>query len=213
MKRLLFLIFFVFLFVINCVLADDIELDFKVICKEINKKQVAFLDSQKDASSSKKWSTAAEKWRVRLDRLIAKQPDSIWADDAQYLKARLSNQNLNIWATEHQRLFDRYPDCSLEQWTKDTVLFLTPQHIPANLEILAELIGTYKKLGNQKKAEELYVYAVNKYPKYKPIFDLNYDVTNLSAEQLDIAEEASGRLNEFEKQNEEKARSNIKKVK
>lgn len=100
----------------------------------------------------------------RLRRFIQLNPDSIWADDAQYIIATLNASLPDQGAKELEYLLEKYPDMHAEEWTKANLPI-----IPTNMALAVrfELLLHYKRSGNNDKLKALYEESIKKFPDLK----------------------------------------------
>jgi len=110
--------------------------------------------------------------RNELKGLIKTNPESIWADDAQYIIAILNTANPRQEALELEYLLKEYPDMHIEDWTRETLPILMPNSkIPFEIVVRLQLCLDYKQSGDTEKLKQIYYESVKKYPDKAKIFE------------------------------------------
>lgn len=104
-----------------------------------------------------------------LKRIVQANPQSIWADDAQYILASLRMRySFKQHASELEYLLEKYPDINIEEWTRVNLPWLIPDNVPITVRI--ELLTDYKELGNEDKLKTLYDESIKKFPEKERLF-------------------------------------------
>jgi len=110
----------------------------------------------------------------RLKEFVQLNPNSIWADDAQYVLSVLKAGYPGQEVVELEYLLEHYPDMTLEKWTKENLSWL----ISVDLQLAARftLLMHYKKSGEKDKLNALYDESIKKLPEKKEQFKkiINY---------------------------------------
>jgi len=106
-----------------------------------------------------------EETREKLKVFVDNNPDSLWADDAQFLLASLSVGSPKQEAFEYEYLLREYPDMLLEDWTMNTLVFLAPSEgVPVDLLARLALAINYLQAGEISKLQRLCDESITKYP-------------------------------------------------
>lgn len=103
-----------------------------------------------------------------LKRIVQANPQSIWADDAQYILAILKARYPEQQANELEYLLEKYPDINIEEWTKTNLPWLIPDNVPITVRI--ELLTYYKESANEDKLKTLYDESIKKFPEKERLF-------------------------------------------
>ena len=111
-----------------------------------------------------------KKWQDGLRDLIKQDPESIWADDAQYLIAALNTENPLKEAKEMETLLTDYPDFRIEEWTKKYLVILVGSNI-SPLTVTLTLCMLYKKINEFEKLKSLCEEAMKRFPQEAYIFE------------------------------------------
>ena len=118
-----------------------------------------------------------KEWQKELKNLIRLSPDSIWADDAQYIIATLNAGNYSQQVVELEYLLRNYPNSHIEDWTKENLFFIPVA--PIDLVVRLELCLAYKELGEVEKLKQLCEESKRKFPEKALVFDkLLTDITS-----------------------------------
>ncbi|MEI8349905.1 MAG: hypothetical protein WCI77_07105 [Candidatus Omnitrophota bacterium] len=170
------LIIFVSLFFLNvCNLyADEMESKFKDIITQIAADLQ--VESSVGKGLEKEKGAAIENNLVecqsKLKSLIKTNPQSIWADDAQYVIAILSATNPKQEALELEYLLKEYPSMHIEDWTREAFAIAMPnQKIPFEVMVRLQLCMDYKKCGDTEKLKHICEESIKKYPEKAKIFE------------------------------------------
>lgn len=150
----------------------DSEGEFKSICLAIAK-DVSEIMSFKDAESvpaelEKRVEDNLALQSQELRRIVQANPQSIWADDAQYILASLNARYPQQQANELEYLLKKYPDINIEEWTKVNLPWMTPDNTPIAVRI--ELLTYYKESANEDKLKMLYDESIKKFPEKEQLF-------------------------------------------
>jgi len=107
-------------------------------------------------------------WRAELKGLVAQDPKSIWADDAQYVVAVLNAENPQEEIKELEELLARYPDFKIEDWTKKYVIIVPSNISPAMATV--DLCVLYKKMGELDKLRSTCEKGMKNFPEDASLF-------------------------------------------
>ena len=109
-------------------------------------------------------------WQEGLRDLIQLAPDSIWADDAQYILSILYADNPQQQAVESEYLLKAYPNMQFEEWTKEKLTWMMPSVSPS-LDIRVQLAICYKQLGDNEKLKQFCEESIKRFPERRAIFE------------------------------------------
>jgi len=179
--------------------ADEIEQKFKTIGEAIKEefyKTVKPIGSQYEISDEEREDNYLhqiklfKEWQKELKKLVETKPNSIWADDAQYLMATLNikdnNSDIKQRSSELEYLIEKYPSIHIEQWTKDNIVLVRiPKKISDDVWVRCELIFEYQQIGDNKKAEALYRKSRDEFPDYADLLARFYDSKDISKAEVE----------------------------
>lgn len=175
-KMLVVLVSILFSSTVYIVYANQIEEEFKKICESIAKywSETVYPDGEEYAAEQENILARETKlikgWQKELRNLVKLAPDSIWADDAQYI--------ISLWCSgDHQQhvadlefLLEEYPDIHFEEWTRRKLSFYMPE-VPVALAIRVDLCFAYQYSGDVEKLKTLCKDSIAKFPEKAPIFE------------------------------------------
>jgi hypothetical protein len=104
-----------------------------------------------------------------LRSFVRENPESIWADDAQYIIATLSAGNPKQEALELEYLLKNYPNMHIEDWTKENLNDVIPNG-PIGLTVRLQLCMDYKQLADAEKLKNICAESIKEYPDKEKIF-------------------------------------------
>ena len=161
-KLMIFCFIIISLIAGNCkIYADQIESNFKNICLIIAK-------NMSPAGSESELKECKE----RLKGIVRSNPDSIWANDAQYLILMLSTTDTPQHIAEAEYILKHYPNVHFENLTKETLPMLMPnENIPFEVMVRMELCLDYKELGETEKLKYMCEESIKKYPDRAKVFE------------------------------------------
>lgn len=158
--------------------ADEIEQKFKDVCVALAKessrtisptgKDNAVSDKEIEETFTRQRKLFKE-WQEELRGLIKTSPQSIWADDAQYIISALSIEDPKQNAIELELVLSNYPDIKIEDWTKENLLLLLPSKLDEQI-VRLELCSLYKQLGETEKLNNLAEESIKKFPEKTELF-------------------------------------------
>ncbi|MFH1363961.1 MAG: hypothetical protein ABIH45_07135 [Candidatus Omnitrophota bacterium] len=128
--------------------------DFKNICLEMIEEYNSSLKSSSEsaidaAEANNEEETRLrhllEKWRPEFKNIVERDPDSIWADDAQFLSIVTSDSFVYLEGADIKNLLEKYPNLKIENWTKENLPFLSILASPLLVEELKILLLIYHK--------------------------------------------------------------------
>jgi hypothetical protein len=134
---------------------EKAEQTFKQICTEIHTAATSTIRSRRPVGE----------WMTQLKTIVYLNPESIWADDAQFLIAALAFDEPQKQAEEFEYLIKYFPDSQIEPWTSETIPELMPSERKIDLRIRIALISAYRELGQEIRAREIHDESIAKYPK------------------------------------------------
>jgi hypothetical protein len=165
-------------FNLNKSYADEIEQKFKIIGVAIAKEtaetvspvgpEYAVPDKEREETFARQRKLFKE-WQGELRSLIVQDPQSIWADDAQYLIAVLDIEDPQKHAEELEQLLIKYPNFHIEDWTKKYIILVSEKASP--LFVRFELCSLYKEMGNLEKLDECCKKGANDFPEKAAAFE------------------------------------------
>lgn len=112
-------------------------------------------------------------WKSALRDLIKTNPQSIWADDAQYIIATLNAGNFKQEMWEYEYLLKEYPNIHIEDWTQEMLGGILSKPKDMTFEEAARffLCFDYKQLGEVEKLKNICEESIKKYPNKAKIFE------------------------------------------
>jgi hypothetical protein len=164
-------VIFVLLFSLNYLVAfgDDTDDKFKNIVTKIEgliySANGKFTKEQNEAGFSLISIYASE-----LRDFVRNYPNSVLADDAQYIISVFSAGNPLKESRELEYLLENYPDAHIEDWTSKALTAIIPKP-PLDLAVRFILCFDYKQLGDTKKLKRLCEESINKYPDKAKVFE------------------------------------------
>lgn len=157
------------------------ETDFKAIAGGV----LPALQSTEREENFEKQRELVKGWIEELKEVVAGDPDSIWADDAQYLICLLNIKNSKQEVIEREYLLENYPGMEYEAWTKENLYPLVVPEPPMGVEVRFGLCKLYLDSGNHERLRELCEESIREIPEYAVLFE----------SYLEAAERASGSKN------------------
>jgi len=113
-----------------------------------------------------------QEWIEKLKAFVKNNPQSIWADDAQYIITVLSFDNPPQEALELEYLLREYPNMHIEDWTRNTHVYMMPgDDIPVEVVTRITLAFNYAHSGSTDKFRQICEESANKYPDRAGAFE------------------------------------------
>lgn len=171
------IIFFVLLLSFNnySAYADEMEISFKDICVRMAQVWGGIPEETSIIANSDLvgFESHLIEWRSVLRQLITTNPESIWADDAQYIIAALNAGNFRQEMLEYEYLLKNYPNIHIEDWTQEALvgIFSKPKYMTFEEGARFSLCFDYKYLGEVEKLKNICAESVEKYPNNAKIFE------------------------------------------
>ncbi len=106
----------------------------------------------------------SRKIRDALKKLAAENPQSVWADDAQYLVSMLM-PDVERASIERETLVRLYPESKLEAWTMENLNFMLPRITPLDLAMRIQLCLDYLSLAKMDELKNMARESARKYPQ------------------------------------------------
>lgn len=158
--------------------ADEIEGRFKDVSSQIAKEFTQASPAGKETTVSDKeredifarQARLFKEWQEELRSLIKADPQSIWAEDAQYIIATLNAGNPKQETIELECLLKEYPNVHIEDWTRETLALIIPNK-PIDQVARMALCFNYKELGDIEKLKKMCKESIQKYPEKAKFFE------------------------------------------
>ncbi len=143
----------------------------------------AIVELLAEDGSDSAWKEKIIKHRWKLKSLAETHPESVWADDAQYIFAVLGASE-GLLVPEFEYLLARFPNAKAEPWTLEMFEFMIPDESPLDFAVRKHLCVRYKALHKKRKLRQLVKKSAGRYPERAEIFQSFLDSFN-PAEQLE----------------------------
>ena len=145
----------------------QIEVDFKSICKTI-------LDLLSEDLSDSTWNEKIIRYRWKLKSLAERHPESVWADDAQYIFSVLGASE-GLLVPEFEYLLAHFPNSEVEPWTRQMFDFMIPDESPLDFVVRKHLCVNYADLKKKRRLERLVKTSMELYPSRAESFQIFLD--------------------------------------
>ena len=150
-----------------------LEAKFKNICTTL-------LDILSQDPPDKTWGEKIITYRWQLKSFAETHPESIWADDAQYIFALLDASE-GMLVPELEYLLVHFPNAEAEPWPRQTLPFI-PEESPLDLSVRKELCINYFNLKEKRKLRHIVKTSIQKYPDQAEIFQSFLDQLEQASE-------------------------------